>query len=266
MRFATSMTFATVLVALAFACGGADTTEPNPNNTGNTSGNNGNQPGCEPNCPVEVKTISRALTSFSPGGHEVYIDSVPTGIMVSETEPVMLTATEGRHLVEIRSATGGLVAHIGDTDFTPAMAATQISEIYRNNDGDWFDYNNQGAGNMLFRTIYRIEDVPDNARANLRSFCGGIQVYFRGIGWGPTCMHADGTLSSCVIDDNKDGVPDRLTDNTCSQPALGTYEADPAGVMGECMNFHVWQARDGVIDLSTEDQGKYCRYTPPWGT
>jgi hypothetical protein len=262
MRFARSLTtLTTVLVAsLAFACGGTDTTDPGQVDTPPDQ-----MQGCEPNCTPDIKKVTRGLAAFSPGGHEAHIDGMGTGIMVSETEAVMLTAAEGRHLVEIRTTGGGLVAYVGTVDFSAAVASTPISEILRNNDGDWFDFNNQAGGNRLFRTTYSIEDVPDNARANLRAFCGTTEAHFTGIGWGPTCMHADGTLSSCGIDDNGDGVPDRLTDD-CWTVALGTYEADPAGVMGECMNFRVWQARDGVIDLSTEVQAKYCRYTPPWGT
>lgn len=137
-----SAKFFTFLAAflVAIACGGnlSPTDEPGTNNPGQNP--DPNQTGCEPNCPVEIKTISRALASFNPGGQPIYLDGRDTGRLTSLTASVMLEATEGRHDIEIRrsGATDRLVALAPDTEFSARVAMTMIvNEIRRDYSGDW---------------------------------------------------------------------------------------------------------------------------------
>lgn len=262
---------AAFMVAIA-ACGGTnpdDGQNPNPDDNDPDQ----NQTGCEPNCPVEIQTVTRGLAYSLPGapGGEVYINDTPTGTRMtldsSRTMIGMPVGTPSRITVEGTARNGnsirlvmieGVMSTLEDmgTDINVAQTG-----IYPNLGGDWGNLIRQTEGARVLEMFWGITSIFPNAKYQ----CQDTEVALGGLTWGLTCVKPNGALSHCAGPDmDSDSIPDAPTDSRCERVVVGTTIVDAQGIKGEEIYFQSWSVLDGVIDRSRMFEYRFGRLVPPW--
>lgn len=150
---------------VAIACSGnppptepdniTDPTNPDPTNPDPNIGDPPVDPGDPPVDPP-VKMITRGLAPFNPGNNPIFVDDRETGLMISETTPVMVSVAEGTHRIEYRDRDSGrLLARADNVEFSTRTAMVMVSdEVRRDFTGNWYRRRTPHSGGFYWDNVW----------------------------------------------------------------------------------------------------------------